>query len=38
MSEEELGKVFAYLNSVSFNYPIGFPPKMDKTIGSSRKF
>lgn len=35
-SEEELGKVFAYLNSVSFNYPIGFPPKMDKTIGSSR--
>ena len=38
MTEEELGKVFAYLNSVSFNYPIGFPPKMDKTAGSSRKF
>ena len=38
MTEEELGKVFAYLNSVSFNYPIGFPPRMDKTTGSSRKF
>jgi len=38
MSAEELGKVFAYLNSVSFNYPIGFPPRMDKTTGSSRKF
>jgi hypothetical protein len=38
MSAEELGKVFAYLTSVSFNYPIGFPPRMDKTTGSSRKF
>ena len=38
MSKEELGKVFAYLNSVSFNYPIGFPPRMDKTMGSSQKF
>ncbi len=38
MSEEELGKVFAYLNSISFNYPIGFPSRMDKTTGSSRKF
>ena len=37
MSAEELGKVFAYLNSVSFNYPIGFPPRMDKPKGSSRK-
>ncbi len=37
MSAEELGKVFAYLNSVSFNYPLGSPPKMDKTTGSSRK-
>ena len=37
MTEEELGKVFAYLNSVSFNYPLGFPPRMDKTAGSSRK-
>jgi len=38
MTEEELGKVFAYLNSVAFNYPIGFPRKMDKTAGSSRRF
>ena len=38
MTEEELGKVFAYLDSVSFNYPIGFPPRMDTTAGSSRKF
>jgi hypothetical protein len=38
MSAEELGKVFAYLNSVSYNYPIEFPPRMDKTMGSSRKF
>ena len=38
MSAQELGKVFAYLNSVSFNYPIGFPPKMDRTTGCSRKF
>ena len=38
MTEEELGKVFAYLNSVSFNYPLGFPPRMEKTAGSSRKF
>jgi hypothetical protein len=37
MEKEEIAKVFAYLNSVSYNYPIGFPPKMDKTIGSSRK-
>ena len=37
MTEEELGKVFTYLNSVSFNYPLGFPPRMDKTAGSSRK-
>jgi hypothetical protein len=37
MSAVELGKVFVYLNSVSFNYPLGFPPKMDKTMGSSKK-
>jgi hypothetical protein len=37
IEKEEIAKVFAYLNSVSYNYPIGFPPKMDKTIGSSRK-
>ena len=34
---EDIGKVFAYLNSVSFNYDIASPPKMDKTIFSSRK-
>ena len=28
----DIGKVFAYLNSVSFNYNIASPPKMDKTI------
>jgi len=37
MSKEEIGKVFAYLNSVSFNYPIENPPKMDKATFSSRK-
>ncbi|MCZ2477836.1 hypothetical protein G9H58_07155 [Aquirufa antheringensis] len=37
MSKEEIGKVFAYLNSVSFNYPFGTPPKMDKAVFSMRK-
>jgi hypothetical protein len=37
MSKEEIGKVFAYLNSVSFNYPFGNPPKMDKAVFSTRK-
>ena len=37
IEKEEIAKVFAYLNSVSYNYPIDLPPKMDKTIGSSRK-
>ena len=37
MSKEEIGKVFAYLNSVSFNYKLGNPPKMDKTAFSTRK-
>ena len=37
MSKEEIGKVFAYLNSVSFNYPFGNPPKMDKAVFSARK-
>ena len=37
MEKEEIAKVFAYLNSVSYNYPIGLPPKMDKSMGSSRK-
>lgn len=37
MSKEEIGKVFAYLNSVSFNYAIDNPPKIDKTAFSMRK-
>lgn len=37
MSQEEIGKVFAYLNSVSFNYALGNPPKMDKDAFSMRK-
>jgi len=37
LEKEEIGKVFAYLNSVSYNYPISSPPKMDKTVFSSRK-
>jgi hypothetical protein len=34
---EEIAKVFAYLNSVSFNYALGSPPKMDKSAFSMRK-
>jgi hypothetical protein len=37
MSKEEIAKVFAYLNSVSFNYALGYPPKMDKEAFSMRK-
>ena len=37
MNSVEKGEVFAYLNSISYNYPLGSPPKMDKTIFSSRK-
>jgi len=37
MSKEEIGKIFAYLNSVSFNYAFGHPPKMDKAAFSMRK-
>ena len=37
MSKEEIAKAFAYLNSVSFNYTLGHPPKMDKSIFSMRK-
>jgi hypothetical protein len=37
LSSEEIGQVFAYLNSVSFDYPMGAPPKMDKTKFASRK-
>jgi hypothetical protein len=37
MSKEEIARVFAYLNSVSFNYALGNPPKMDKDAFSMRK-
>ena len=36
MNKNEIGKVFAYLNSVSFNYLLGNPPKMDKSVFSMR--
>jgi CMP-N-acetylneuraminic acid synthetase len=36
-SLEKIGEIFAYLNSVSYNYDILNPPKMDKTLFSSRK-
>jgi hypothetical protein len=32
----QIGEVFAYLQSVSYNYPIGKPVKMDKTVFSVR--
>lgn len=37
LSKEEIAKVFAYLNSVSYNYALGNPPKMDKAAFSMRK-
>jgi hypothetical protein len=37
MSKVEIAKVFAYLNSVSYNYALGYPPKMDKAAFSMRK-
>jgi hypothetical protein len=37
MCKDEIGKVFAYLNSVTYNYPFGNPPKMDKAVFSTRK-
>lgn len=37
MSQEEIAKVFAYLNSVSFNYTLGNPPRMNKAAFSMRK-
>ena len=37
MRKEEIAKVFAYLNSVSFNYTLGNPPKMNKAAFSMRK-
>ncbi len=36
MNKNEIGKAFAYLNSVSFNYSLGNPPKMDKSVFSMR--
>lgn len=36
MSLSEIGEVFAYLQSVSYNYPINQPLKMDKTLFSVR--
>lgn len=32
----QIGEVFAYLQSVSCNYPINQPLKMDKTVFSVR--
>lgn len=37
LSLEKIGQIFAYLNSVAYNYDILHPPKMDRTIFSSRK-
>jgi len=36
LSRERIAEIFNYLNSVAYNYPIGYPPKMDKTIFHSR--
>ncbi len=36
LSFEEKLKVFAYLQSVAYNFKLGFPPRMDKTMHSSR--
>ncbi len=37
LSFEEKIQVFLYLQSVAYNYKMGSPPKMDKTIHSFRK-
>ncbi|MBN8691620.1 MAG: hypothetical protein J0L69_00415 [Bacteroidetes bacterium] len=37
LSAEERFKVFAYLQSVAYNFSQNNPPKMDKTIHSYRK-
>lgn len=36
LSFEERAQVFAYLQSVAYNYKLGSPPKMDKSVHSSR--
>ncbi len=32
----QIGEIFSYLQSVAYNYPIDKPPKMDRTIFSTR--
>ena len=34
---QQIAEVFMYLQSVAYNYDLNSPPKMDKTIYSSRK-
>ena len=36
MNFDEKAKVFAYLQSVAYNYKLGSPPKMDRTIHAYR--
>ena len=36
MSLLQIGEVFAYLQSVSYNYPVNQPLKMDRTVFSVR--
>lgn len=36
-SEDEKHEVFAYLQSVAYNFPIHNWPKMDKTLFETRK-
>jgi hypothetical protein len=36
LTPEEKFKVFAYLQSVAYNYDLNSPPKMDKTVHSCR--
>ena len=36
-SVEERFKAAAYLNSVAYGYSLSSPPKMDKTVFSTRK-
>ncbi|MBK6835284.1 MAG: hypothetical protein IPG89_13855 [Bacteroidetes bacterium] len=33
---EKRAEVFAYLQSVAYNYPLGNPPKLDRLIYSKR--
>jgi len=35
-TKEQIFEVFAYLNSVAYNYPLNNPPRMDKTFFSCR--